>query len=248
MRRTAIIVLATAGLWLGMQAETQAGFTTIMDQIGTTPAPTGSGYWNSETYPGNSGFNQTLIDDFSVSGAPAQLAEVDAEVRGYGSFAGFNTVSSWHVAIYSSLTAAENSGTALTGDIFDYIATPAQVTLTTPYGPDTTSAALVQISINKTLAAGSYYIGVTAELSNGAPGQMAVYSRYDFGTPGGFNDIQVNPGQGYGYLAASRGGNATYRILAQSQAVPEPSSLVALSTGLLLFVFRRVRRARTSPA
>jgi hypothetical protein len=242
--------LIAAGVVLVAQGSSRAGVTTILDQIGPN-----SSYLQSETAytsqifgaPNNS-FNVAVVDNFSITTAGTALTEVDAAVLGFGSFTAgsYNAVTSVRVEIYSSLAAAASSAT---GDVADINVTKANITLTTPFGGDQYSA-LAQLNVNVTLGVGTYYLAVVPALnfSNTNGAEIGVYaSNY----AGDSNAYQVNPAGGFGFTnnLNALGANAAYRVLGNvpSVAVPEPSSVVILSTGLALaFAFNRFRRARAS--
>jgi PEP-CTERM motif len=242
--RSAVIA---AGILLGLQGSSRAGLTTILDQIGPNPSDLLSGTpYTSQIFGAPfTRDNLAVIDNFSITSPGTTLTQVDAAIVGIDGFTSgdFNDVTALHVEIYSSVAAAASS---LTGDVYDFSAPKADITLTTPYGSDQYSA-LAQINVNVTLGVGTYYLAVIPSLNyeNTGGAEIGVYaSTY----AGDSNAYQVNPGGGFGFTDNTNalGVNAAYRILGNVPAVvPEPSSLVMLSTGLAL-AFRRSRRARAS--
>jgi hypothetical protein len=249
MARFVRVAVLAAGALLGLQGSSRAGLTTILDQIGPNPTYVeGQNAYTDQIFgaPYNKD-NIAVVDNFSIKTAGTTLTEVDAAVLGFAAFAAgdYSDITALHVEIYSSLAAAASS---LTGDVFDFSATKADLTVTAPYGTDKFSA-LADISVNVTLGVGTYYLAVIPALSYSDTGgaEIGVYgSTY----AGDSNAYQVNPGGGFGFTNNENalGANAAYRILGTVPAVvPEPSSMVVLSTGLALafFRFRRVRASRS---
>jgi hypothetical protein len=249
MARFARVVMVAAGIVLGLQESSRAGLTTIMDQIGPNATFVQGQNANLSQILGapNNSFNSAVIDNFSITTAGTTLTEVDAAVLGFGGFASgdFKSITAVRVEIYSSIAAAASS---LTGDIADINVKAADINVTSPYGTDRFSA-LAQLGINETLGVGTYYVAVIAALNYNTTGgaEIGVYNS-TFG--GDSNAVQVNPGGGFGYTgnASALNSNAAYRIIGTvPAAVPEPSSIVILSTGLILagYRFRRVRASRS---
>jgi hypothetical protein len=138
------------------------------------------------------------------------------------------------------------AASSLTGNIANISIAEADINATDPYGTDKFSA-LAQIGVNVTLGVGTYYLAVIPALNfnnnNGA--EIGIYNS-TFG--GDSNAIEVNPGGGFGFTnnQSALNSNAAYRIIGNVPAVvPEPSSVLMLSTGLAL-AFHRFRRARAS--
>jgi hypothetical protein len=236
-----------AGVLLGFQGSSQAGLTTILDQIGPNPTYVEGQNANLSQILGapNNKYNSAVIDNFSITTPGTTLTQVDAAVLGFGGFAAgdYQNVTALHVEIYSSVAAAAGS---LTGDVYDFNATKADITLTAPYGDK--FSALVDINVNVTLGVGTYYVAVIPALnfSDNGGAEIGVYDS-TFG--GDSNAVQVNPNGGFGFTNNENalGTNAAYRIIGNvPSAVPEPSSAIILSTGLALacYGFRRVRAPR----
>jgi hypothetical protein len=225
MLRIVGLTVAVAGLVVGVSSNTTAGGITVMDQIGPNATDLqGLVAYTSQIFePIYNVNNLAMSDNFSITGATLQLDEVDLVTKGYSGFTSYANVTGWQVAIYSSPTAAVNAGPSLTGDIYNYVAAPSTVTITTPYTSVSTSA-LVQIPISETLGPGTYYIGVMAVMLV-EDGTIGVYSSNYPGTPSDSNAVQVNPsGKYFPSGMTDTGVNAAYRIIA-AQSVPEPSSL-----------------------
>jgi hypothetical protein len=237
----------TAGFVLGLQGNSMAGLTTILDQIGPNSSSLVSRVADNSQIFGSpyTQDNLAVVDNFSISTAGTTLTEVDAAVLGSASFVAgdYADVTKWRVEIFSTVAVAASS---LTGDVYSKDVAPSMVTLTTPFGTDPLSA-LVQISVNVTLGVGTYELAVIPVLNytdtNGA--KIGVYASTYAG-----NDtaVQVNPGGGFGYTNNENAlnANAAYRIIGNVPAVvPEPTSVVILSIGLALASYG-ARRARTS--
>ena len=106
MLRLARLSAIVAGALLGVQASSQAGLTSILDQIGPNAS-----YLQSETAYTSQIFgapytkdNIAVVDNFSITTAGTTLTEVDAAVLGFGGFAAgdYKDVTAVHVEIYSS--------------------------------------------------------------------------------------------------------------------------------------------------
>ena len=225
MSRIAALVVVLSGFLPGIERSSEAGFTTVLDQIGPNPSfIQGQNAFVSQRFEApNNSFNSAVIDNFSITSPGTTLTEIDAAVLGFGGFAGgdLKNITAVHVEIYSSIAAAASS---LTGDVADINVAAADINVKAPYGNDKFSA-LAQLGVNVTLGVGTYYLAVIPTLNfNDTGAEIGVYAS-TFG--GDSNAFQVNPGGGFGFTGnqLALGVNAAYRILAQSAAVPEPSSL-----------------------
>jgi hypothetical protein len=159
--RSAVVA---AAIMFALQGSSRAGLTTILDQIGPNPSSLQSGTaFTSQIFGAPfTRDNLAVIDNFSITSPGTTLTQVDAAILGTDGFTSgdFNDVTALHVEIYSSVAAAASS---LTGDVYDFSAPKADITLTTPYGSDQYSA-LAQINVSVTLGVGTYYLAVIPAL------------------------------------------------------------------------------------
>jgi hypothetical protein len=169
-------------------------------------------------------------------------------------FGGFDKTSGYQVNIYSSIAAAEVN---LTGDVYSLTVAGnaptfgAALTIDDPngyilpYSPGSTTAS---IAIDKVLASGTYYIGVTALTDPDVDGQESIFVAGGTGSGG----TLANPGGSWGtYFGPGNswdvGSKLGYRLegLQGVAGVPEPASWALLIAGFG-FAGASVRRRRAS--
>lgn len=183
------------------------------------------------------------LDDFTLL-QPATLTSVEAVITGYsnppGSLPSF--VQSWQVGIFSS--AAATTGVSRVGDVANFTGLSATAGVISGFnGSSTSNFDLIAVDLtasNLTLAAGTYWLGISGRM-DGSNGYLAVTdSALVNGAP--FNARQINPGGGFGFTNQpySPPANLAYRINGVA-AVPEPATLAALGLGAV-GVLRRRRR------
>ena len=233
-----IFLLALA---LGAGASGQAAV--VLNQI-LSPAsyPEYDGYASQRyTDAGYAYADCAVVDDFTVNAATLDLTRISAVVTGFGYyFKSFSNVSSWEVAIYSSLSAAQ---TNTAGDVFDITVPVSSATVGGIYSANGDNDALLTLPVNLVLPkAGTYYLAVIAQNSIAGNGEVGIY---DGGTAGGFNAHELDPGAGANYGGQTDtpiGADAAYEIIGGPAAVPEPSAWVMLIMGNVGAVYMIRRR------
>ena len=240
MKKT-ILILAGAALAVASQAQV------VMDQIGPNPLDTAAPNLiraSQDFEAVNNAFDVGMVDDFTVGGAGTNL--VLAEFVG-GLFGGVNpprawtNVTSYRVEIYNGFAAA---GVSLTGNVASQsVASGLAVVNQALYPGDLNQRALIQIPVSIALAPGTYWVGIipVMDFANNQ-GQTGVSdSSYAAGFPNNLNNVQANPGLGFGFgPTAARNFNSAYRLT--GVPVPEPTTILAIGAGIAALGARRRRK------
>jgi len=218
-------------------AATLAQAVVIMDQIGPNNTYQSANIYASQDFePAFDAYDLATIDDFTTTSTGFVLRKVDAVIGFWAGATGPGGITAYRLSIYSSPVAAGNN---LAGDIAHLVLGLHQVTAT-PWNLGNGFQHLVAIpglSINLTPNT-TYWVGLIPVMNLSGVGQVGIAETVGFaGTfPMNSNNVQANPGQGFGMGRFwTVGVNSAYRI----DAVPEPSSLAALALGALALLRRR---------
>lgn len=222
----------------------------VMDQIGSAPSnldPANNFVFNSQRYQASATQNNIAsLDNFTLASSTNLTSAEGVFVFFHTGNSSFNSVTNWSVEIYSSVAAA---GGNLTGDIYHLDVTSPSITQNyfTPLlngQPTNQGNGLVNIPINVTLGAGTYYVAMIASLDSSVDQIGVSKSVYAAGFPNGLDAQQANPANGFGLGTTfqamddnGQGINLAYRL--NGTVVPEPASMAALATGALVLLRRR---------
>lgn len=197
------------------------------------------------TDPGFAPFNGAVTDDFIASGT--DIAEVRIAIE--ASPDNLKTITNWHLAIFSSITAAGASGTTLTGDVVNAdlgsLATYSHIDGT--FAGDTAFLASFDgLDIGGLKPGGHYWMALAPDLSFLDPhgGSVFAFSSANPAVLGfGANDaFGINPGNGWGHGSTiAEGSNAALYM----RTVPEPATLIGLTFGAVGLLRNRRRGSRS---
>ena len=219
----------------------------IFDQIGGTFTPDGYAFSSQRYDSPLQQYDIIAIDDFSV-GEASKLSSFTFGLAGTDQFAVQN-VHGYEFNIFSGgddLPVVSLTGDVLHAELGTAFATVGQAGF--GVGPYTYKVTLDLSSLDFTLEAGHYWIGVTPQLDSSFGETGVLGSLLSDADSDPLNARKMNPSGGWhfpGDTAEITNGlgdhvNLAYRL--DAQPVPEPASLAALTLGTLAFIRRRSKQ------
>ncbi len=244
MKSTRFIISITAVAALSAISGAQA----IFDQLGTGSGVDVNGFASQNIPDFAPNYNIMALEDITTTSA-YKLTSIDM----VGFF--YNTatpdpanITGWQFAVFSN--AVGNGGTtdtSNTGDVLNGTFASGAVTVTANFNGVTGNYLfhLDLSSANMTLAAGTYWFGMAADLPFGTGGQLAVAGNtMSDASSGALNARQMNGGGGFAITgnnaATDPAANLSYRL--NGAPVPEPASMAALGLGALALIRKRRNR------
>jgi MYXO-CTERM domain-containing protein len=200
----------------------------IMDQIGSMDGANtaGGSISASQDFDAYGAYDVVAIDDFTIDSA-MNLTSASMVLGGWNGYAGSAGVMGYTVSIFSSTDAA---GVSIYGDVMDLYFDAADVSAFWSGEGEHISFDLGGFS----LAAGTYWMGITPFNVFGDNGQTGAYHS-DIGDSSGW---QANPTGAFGFITQATGVNYAYSL--EGSGVPAPGALVLL--GLAGLASRRRRK------
>lgn len=198
-----------------------------------------SGAWQPE-------FNATVVEQFSVA-APASVTSVGFAWEGAN---GQDALAIAHmtgvqISIWGSLQQAASTNMSLTGNALYTVQVGTQnLSHTSLTGANTNSGTAVQTDItglNFSLGGpGTYWIGVAVLLDYPTYEMVNILSN----TAVAGNSAGINPGDGWGFGVITPGPPVSAAYGIGGEVAPEPCTLVAVGSSVLLLRRRSARKSR----